>query len=231
MSDYVKEVWINTTRGGLQILPERVRMTEAKKNVKLFLLPQDGGICEGTESSIIDDKIPDLLVSDGMVKRYLEISPPPLMVIPEFQIVINEIERSYVLGMFFSATATSCDTIERALNLARIRLHQHHNPKIKELLSKEAINDWDKNIDALQTWKYLDIDFAKDLKDIYKNIRCKYLHSGALRSIEQDALKSIGAAYKILNIFFGFPTSLFRITKGRPQCLDENDPRFVEFYK
>jgi hypothetical protein len=176
-----------------------------------------------------DGMVPDHLISDAMVKRYLEISPPLASVIPEFQLIINEIERSYVLGMLFSAVSASCVTIERLLNLARIHLHKHH-PVIKALWNKGASNEWYENIDALHTWSYFDEDFAKELKWIYKNIRCKYLHSGSITDLEGDALKSIQAAYQLLKIFLGFPESLFRIASSI-ECLNENDPRFIEFYR
>jgi hypothetical protein len=42
------------------------------------------------------------------------------------------VERAYVRGDLFSAVSASCVSIERLLNLARIRLHEHHQ-KIKEL--------------------------------------------------------------------------------------------------
>src|SRR5262245_2038669 len=188
---------LNASRNLVRALPKDKGLAEARRSVKFFLLPQDpmGGIA--------DSMIPDHLVSDGMVNRYLEISPPLACVIPEFQLVIDEIERSYVLGMMFSAVSASCVAIERVLNLARIQLHKHH-AKIKDLWNKGASNYWGENIDALAKWGYLEEDFSDELKRIYKDIRCQYLHSGPIADVTIHALKSVKAVYVLLTIFLGF---------------------------
>jgi hypothetical protein len=120
---------LNASRNLVRVLTKDKSLAEARRSVKFFLLPQD------PMGAIADSMIPDHLVSDRMVNRYLEISPPLASVIPEFQLVIDEIERSYVLGMMFSAVSTSCVAIERVSNLARIQLHKHHTP-IKGLWNK-----------------------------------------------------------------------------------------------
>jgi hypothetical protein len=213
---------LNASRNLVRALPKDKGLAEARRSVKFFLLPQDpmGGIA--------DNMIPDHLVSDGMVNRYLGISPPLACVIPEFQLVIDEIERGYVLGMMFSAVSASCVTIERVLNLARIQLHKHH-AKIKDLWNKGASNDWVENIDALAKWGYFEEDFSDELKRIYKNIRCQYLHSSPITDVTTHAVMSVKAAYRLLTIFLGFPEDLFRFTSGI-ECLNESDPRFIEFY-
>jgi hypothetical protein len=213
---------LNASRNLVRALPKDKGLAEARRSVKFFLLPQDpmGGIA--------DSMIPDHMVSDGMVNRYLEISPPLASVIPEFQLVIDEIERSYVLGMMFSAVSASCVAIERVLNLARIQLHKHH-ATVKQLWNKGPLNDWNENIDALAKWGYLEEEFSDELKRIYKDIRCPYLHSGSVADVATHALKSVNAVYELLTIFLGFPADLFRFTSGI-ECLNESDPRFIEFY-
>jgi hypothetical protein len=213
---------LNASRNLVRALPKDKGIAEARRSVKFFLLPQDpmGGIA--------DSMIPDHMVSDGMVNRYLEISPPLASVIPEFQLVIDEIERSYVLGMMFSAVSASCIAIERVLNLARIQLHKHH-ATVKQLWNKGPLNDWNENIDALAKWGYLEEEFSDELKRIYKDIRCQYLHSGSVADVATHALKSVNAVYELLTIFLGFPADLFRFTSGI-ECLNESDPRFIEFY-
>jgi hypothetical protein len=52
--------------------------------------------------------IPDYLVSESMIDRYLEITPPVMAVIPEFQEIIKEIEREYVREDLFSAVSAAC---------------------------------------------------------------------------------------------------------------------------
>ncbi len=192
--------------------------------MKVFLVPKDVTY-KGTTSDI-----PDFLVTDSMSKRFMQIEPPIAMVLSEYQDIIDEIEKTYVLGYFFSALSSACVAIERTLNLARIRLHKHHQI-IKELLSKEATNDWEENINALNIWGYIDDEFAKELSSIYKDVRCSYMHSGDRYDYEADALRCITAAYRLMNIFIGFPDDLFNVNQGMFQCSNIEDPRCIEFYK
>jgi hypothetical protein len=169
-------------------------------------------------------------VSEEMAERYLEIKPPAFSLIPDYQLVINEIEQSYVIGNDFSAISTSCVVIERLLNQARIDLHKHHEV-IKKLWNKGPTNEWQPNIDALKKWSYLDDTFASELSDIYRDIRNRYLHCGEIQNMRQDALRTIKAAYRLMTIFIGFPEDLFSWMGGGPACKNETDPRFLEFYK
>lgn len=64
-------VTVNTTRGGIKGHPdEAFRRAEARKHVRLFLAPKDAG------QMIWDSMIPDYLVTDSMVDRFLAIDPP-----------------------------------------------------------------------------------------------------------------------------------------------------------
>ncbi len=188
----------------------------------MFILPQP------LAAPMSDADVPDRLVSDQMADRYMALVPPIASVIPEFQTIISEIERAYVLGLFFSALSASCVAIERMLNVARIELHPYY-PKIKSLWDKGPSNAWGENIEALRKWGYLDDAFARELTEIYDGIRCRYLHSGPIGDMEADALRSATAAYKLVGTFLGFPPSLFRIT-SQIECLDQSHPLFVAFY-
>lgn len=216
-------VHLNTTRTGLDSLTPESRMAGARRRVKMFVLPRP------PEGIIFDSMVPDELVTDAMVERFLQREPPIASVIPEFQNIINEIEYTYVLGMFFSTTSAPCVAIERLLNLARIELHPHHK-KIKRLWGKGPSTSWDENIEALQSWGYLDDQFAAEMKALYTEVRCQYLHSGLITDLSADALRSARAAYRLLGLFLGFPTDLFRFT-SHIECLNQQDPRFVAFYK
>ena len=181
---------------------------------------------------IFDTDISDKLVSEEMAERYLEITPPVFSLIPDFQVVINEIEQSYVIGNDFSALSASCVVIERLLNKARIDLHKHHKDKvIKELWDKGSTNEWYPNIDALKEWGYLDDAFASELSDVYREVRCRYLHCGEIQNLRNDARWTVAAAYRLMTIFIGFPEDLFSWVGGSPACKNEDDPRFLEFYK
>jgi hypothetical protein len=218
------QVFLNCTRNAILSMPPVFRKAEAMKEVKMFVVPKS------LRRNIFDYDISDKLVSEEMADRYLEIAPPVFAIIPDYQLVINEIEQSYVIGNDFSALSASCVVVERLLNQARIALHKHHKA-IKQLWDKGSTNEWYPNIDALKEWGYLDDVFADELSAIYRDIRCKYLHCGEIQNMRQDALRVIAVAYKLMTIFIGFPEDLFSWIGGCPTCKNENDPRFLEFYK
>ncbi len=218
-------VFINCIRNPILAMPAALQKRAAMREAKMFVVPK------ALRSGIfVDSEVSDKLVSDEMGERFLEITPPVFRLIPDFDLVINEIEQSYVIGNDFSALSASCVVIEGLLNKARIDLHKHHKP-IKRLWKKGPINDWLPNIDALKVWGYLDDAFASELSDVYRNIRCTYLHCGPLQCLRQHARRVIAAAYKLMTIFIGFPEDLFSWQNGGPVCKNEAEPRFLEFYK
>src|SRR5262249_54899439 len=106
-------VFIDFTRNNLKFLPPERRDKEARASVTRFL------ISPGTPALVLDTNLKvDAFITNAMSARFLELEPPMNTVIPEFQDVIKEIERAYVLGMFFSATSAASVSIERMLNLA-----------------------------------------------------------------------------------------------------------------
>jgi hypothetical protein len=214
-------LYINTTRNACRFGDESRRRSEARRTVKLFLAPRDGPMS--------DAMVPDYMVSDLMVDRYFAIEPPVMRGTTEFDVIVEEIERAYVLGLFFSALSGAVVTIERMLNTARIRLHEHASPKVKDLWNKDSTNDWRPNIDALVSWKYLSGELAAELPQVYE-IRCRYLHSGSIATVEADSLRAIKAAYRLLNEFIGFPPRLFKMGTFGVECLNPNDPLVRVFY-
>jgi len=220
------EVFLNCTRNPILAMPPAFQQAAALKEVKMFVVPK------ALRHGILDTNIPDVLVSEEMAERYLEIAPPVFSLIRDYQLVINEIEQSYVIGNDFSALSASCVVIERLLNQARIDLHKHHKDKvIRKLWGKGSTNEWHPNIDALKKWGYLNDPFASELTALYTDVRCKYLHCGEIKCPRNDALRAVTAAYKLMTLFIGFPEDLFSWTQGCPACNNENDPRFLEFYK
>jgi len=217
-------IFLNCGRNAVLAMPPAIRKAVAMEEVKMFVVPK------ALRQGIFDSDISDKLVSEEMAERYLEISPPVFALMPDYQSVINEIDQSYVIGNDFSALSASCVVIERLLNQARIALHKHHKV-IKTLWDKGPTNEWYPNIDALKEWVYLDDVFASDLYDIYREVRCRYLHCGEIQNLRKDALRAVTAAYKLMTIFIGFPEDLFSWMGGRPACKNEADPRFLEFYK
>jgi anion-transporting ArsA/GET3 family ATPase len=164
-----------------------------------------------------------------MVRRYLELRPPGFRVTALFDLIIEEMERAYVLGQHFSALAASVVTIERMLNDARIKLHQHAIPKVGRLWGKGPINVWKDNIDVLVKWRYLPDDLGQELSTVY-GIRRKYLHSDPIVTLEDDSRRCVNAAFRLLTELIGFPERLFRIGSAI-ECLNESDPLFKVFYK
>jgi hypothetical protein len=219
-------IFLNCTRNAIRAMPLAIQKVEAMQEVKMSVVPRILG------HGILGTDIPDALACQEMAERYLEITPPMFSLIPDYQEVIQEIEQSYIIGNDFSALSASCVVIERLLNRARIDLHKHHKDKaIKKLWNKGPTNEWYPNVDALLNWGYLDDDFASELSAIYADIRCRYLHSGPIQCLREDALRSVSAAYKLMTIFIGFPEDLFSWMGGRPTCKNNADPRYVEFYK
>jgi hypothetical protein len=218
------EVFLNCTRNAILAMPPAIQMQEAMREVKMFVVPK------ALRRAILDTNIPDVLVSKEMAERYLEIKPPMFSLIPDYQLVINEIDQSYVIGNDFSALSASCVVIERLLNQARISLHKYHTV-IKKLWGKGPKNEWYPNIEALKEWNYLDDTFASELTEIYSEIRCRYLHSGPVKCLRSDARRVVTAAYKLMTIFIGFPEDLFTLSGGALTCKNQKDPRYLEFYK
>jgi len=209
------KVFLNCIRNNILTMPPALRKTAAMKEAKMFL------VSKALNRGLFDENIPDILVSEEMAERFLEISPPVYsLIMPDYQSIANEIEQSYVTGNDFSALSSSCVVIERLLNLARIALHEHHKED-RNLRAKASKNKWDRNIAALKGWGYLDEPLASELSEIYTDIRCRYLHSGEIRDMRQDALRAITAAYRLMKVFIGFPEDLF----DGVTCRNELDPR------
>ncbi|MGA2914575.1 MAG: hypothetical protein ABSE89_00915 [Sedimentisphaerales bacterium] len=208
-------------------MPPAIQKKMAMEEVKMLVVPK------ALRRDIFDNDISDKLVSDEMAERFLEIAPPVFsLIIPDYQTIAERIEPSYVTGDDFAALSASCVVIERLLNKARIDLHEHHKDKaVKKLWNKGPTDDWPSNIKALKKWGYLDDTFASELTYIYKEIRCRYLHSREIKDMRRDALMAITAAYKLMKIFIGFPEDLFSWTNGSPVCKNEADPKFLAFYK
>jgi hypothetical protein len=116
---------MNTTRNVVRAIFAGNELEGARMHAKMLLFP-----IGNTHTGSAND-IPDFLVSKQIAQRFLDVEPPIFMVMPEYDQIIREIEKTYVLGLDFCALASACVAIERTLNLARIKLHKHH-PKLKD---------------------------------------------------------------------------------------------------
>jgi hypothetical protein len=215
---------VNLNIGSTRYLPEDnpFKRIEAMRSVKVFLIPKGVG-------GLVDSLVPDSLVTDEMVERYLAIRPPPFRVTAAFDTIIEEIERAHVLGLTFSALSASVVAIERMLNEARMQLHKHETPKLKQLWEKGPMNDWAPSIAALRQWDYIEQLLSEELLNIYE-IRCRYLHSGPIATLSVDSPRCVSVAFAVLTEFIGFPERLFRVG-SRIECIDESHPLIEAFYK
>lgn len=212
-------LYLNAKRGGIKSITDiKFQRQEARRHVSLALAPKGG-----TEM-ITDAMIPPFLVTDAMIDRFLAIDPPVFrIIVPGYEEIINEIEDSYVRGAFFAALSAAVVTIERTLNTVRIELHKAMKHKIKALWGKGALNEWQWNIDALHQWGYLTDALAAELRELFE-IRCRYLHSGDISTIEADSLRAVHGAYALLKELIGFPAKLFKLENGGISCLNPQDP-------
>lgn len=201
--------------------PEELRRSEAARAVRMFLVPL--GV------AMTDADVPAYLVTDAMVDRYLAIEPPWLRATTDYDTIIESIEHSYVLGLYFSALSSAVVATERLLNIARIELHKEVPTKIGKLWAKGPLNEWEGNIEALESWGYLDPTLATELRRLF-GVRCQYLHSGDISSLQADALAAIKGAYELIGCLIGFPPRLFTFQDGRLVCLNPEDPLVKVFY-
>lgn len=201
---------------------ETFRRTEAARTIRIFLAP--------IGQSFTDSEIPERLVSESMIDRFLAIEPPVFRTPSEYEAIIESIERSYVIGMYFPALAAAVVTIERLLNGARLALHPLVARKIPTLWNKGPLNEWEGNIAALAQWGYIDEELARELRELFE-VRCRYLHSGPVAELEADALGAVRGAYALLRCLIGFPSRLFTWGEGAVRCLDPDDPLVKAFYR
>jgi hypothetical protein len=219
------QLHLNAVRGGIKSISDvAFQRAEARKHIKLSLGPRD------SEQGFTDAAVPDFLVTDSMIDRWLAIDPPVFRVESDFDPIFQDIEWSYVMGRFFSALAASVVTVERMLNTARMELHPLVTPKLKELWGRGSTNTWQPNIDALLKWGYLSELLAEDLAKLF-DLRCNYLHSGSLGGLQNDSIHAIEVAYRLLKELVGFPPTLFGMENGALKILHEADPLFLVFYK
>lgn len=90
------------------------------------------------------------------------------------------------------------------------------------------MNEWEGNIAALEQWRYLPSRLPVELRGLFA-VRCQYLHSGQIATLDADALRAVNGAYALLRALIGFPCSLFEVG-ATITCRNEQDPLFKAFY-
>jgi hypothetical protein len=146
--------------------------------------------------------VADYLVTESMVDRFLAIDPPEFRVPSTFDTVTDEIERTLCSRPAFFRPFSGSGHDRTCF--------EHVTPKIKELWQKGPLNEWEGNIGALEKWGYLSAGLPEELRDLYA-IRCRYLHSGEIASLEADSLRSVNTVYNLLRALIGFPRRCSRL--------------------
>jgi hypothetical protein len=75
----------------------------------------------------------------------------------------------------------------------------------------------------------LEPDLATELRRLF-GVRCQYLHSGDISSLQVDVLAAIKGAYSLMDHLIGFPPRLFTFENGKLVCLNTEDPLVKVFY-
>lgn len=138
------------------------------------------------------------------LKRYLSFKPPSLRVIPQYHDLLQEIEDSYVYGLYYPTLTSACCLGERIFNMLIIRLRHYYKKSkhYKHIYNKESFDDWKKSIDILWDWKVIT---SKDIRTKYRklaSIRHNVIHFNRLKDIEVKALDVLAIVYDITTYFF-----------------------------
>jgi hypothetical protein len=83
-------MYVNTLRNACRVGDETGRRAEARRTVKLFL-------ASNAAMPTSDSMVPDYLVNGAMIDRFFAIEPPQFRGATQFDSIIEEIERAYVL--------------------------------------------------------------------------------------------------------------------------------------
>jgi len=138
------------------------------------------------------------------LERYLSFRPPPFRIITQYHDLLQEIEDSYVYGLYYPTLTSSCCLGERIFNILIIRLRDYYKTTkhYKHVYQKDSFDDWDKSIEILCDWKVIT---SADVKTKYKKlakIRHNVIHFNRLEDIETKALDALTIIYGITTYFF-----------------------------
>lgn len=143
------------------------------------------------------------------LKRYLSFKPPPLRIITEYHDLLQEIEDSYIYGLYYPTLTSSCCLGERIFNILILKLKDYYkeNQYYKHIYQKESFDNWDKAIEILGDWKVIT---PEDIKIKYKElaeIRQCVIHFNKLDDVEKKALEALKIIYdykRLSNIFWEY---------------------------
>jgi len=137
-------------------------------------------------------------------ERYLSFRPPSLRIITQYHELLQEIEDSYVYGLFYPTLTSSCCLGERIFNILILRLRDYYKRSrhYKRIYRKESFDDWERSVGILSDWKVIN---STDVKREYKKlarIRRDVIHFNTLEDIQGKALDALKAVHDITAYFF-----------------------------
>jgi|SRR3989338_4720941 len=137
-------------------------------------------------------------------RRYMSFKPPSLRVITEYHDLLQEIEDSYIYGLYYPALTSSCCLGERIFNILILKLRDYYKTSehYRHIYQKESFNDWSKSIGILCDWKVIASDDIKIKYEELRDIRHEVIHFNKLEDIEARAINALRIIYDITTYFF-----------------------------
>jgi hypothetical protein len=137
-------------------------------------------------------------------KRYMSFKPPSLRVITEYHDLLQEIEDSFVYGLYYPALTSSCCLGERIFNILLIRLRDYYKTSehYKHIYRKESFDDWSKSVKILCDWNVIASDDIKTKYAELEGIRHEVIHFNRLEDIEAKSINALRIIYDITTYFF-----------------------------
>mgnify|MGYP001599004465 FL=1 len=134
----------------------------------------------------------------------MSFKPPPLRVITEYHDLLQEIEDSFMYGLYYPALTSSCCLGERIFNILILRLRDYYKTSehYKRIYRKESFDDWSKSVGILWDWRVIASDDIKIKYEELKSIRHEVIHFNKLEDIEAKALNALRIIYDITTYFF-----------------------------
>lgn len=137
-------------------------------------------------------------------KRYMSFKPPSLRVITEYHDLLQEIEDSFVYGLYYPALTSSCCLGERIFNILILRLRDYYKTSehYKHIYRKDSFDDWSRSVKILCDWKVITSDDIKMKYAELEGIRHEVIHFNKLEDIEAKAINALKIIYDITTYFF-----------------------------
>ncbi|MFH1339176.1 MAG: hypothetical protein ABIH40_04990 [Candidatus Omnitrophota bacterium] len=137
-------------------------------------------------------------------RRYISFKPPSLRIITEYHDLLQEIEDSYVYGLYYPSLTSACCLGERIFNILILKLRDYYkrSEHYKHVYQKESFNDWSKSIEILCDWNVINSEQIRNKYEELRDIRHGVIHFNKLEDIEVKAIIALRIIYDITAYFF-----------------------------